>query len=96
LVICQAETLANYQAQVSLNRDIFLSAEQLCKGVESSAQASPLAKVNVGEHAEAYLIYTSGSTGKPKAVSVSQNNLISYVTGLVEQVNLSLLTKHYH
>ncbi len=88
VVICQTDKLAHYQSQVSLSSDVFLTAEQF-NASENLAQASPLADVSLSEHAEAYLIYTSGSTGNPKAVSVSQSNLINYVTGLVEQVTLS-------
>ncbi|WP_281555831.1 non-ribosomal peptide synthetase [Thalassomonas sp. RHCl1] len=38
---------------------------------------------------EAYVIYTSGSTGQPKGVSVSQQNLMYYVHGLMQQLELS-------
>ncbi|MBX8518802.1 AMP-binding protein [Pseudomonas cichorii] len=37
----------------------------------------------------AYVVYTSGSSGKPKGVKVSQSNLIHYVTGCLERLNLS-------
>ncbi|GFM76985.1 hypothetical protein PSCICM_28040 [Pseudomonas cichorii] len=37
----------------------------------------------------AYVVYTSGSSGKPKGVKVSQGNLIHYVTGCLERLNLS-------
>ncbi|WDE12577.1 amino acid adenylation domain-containing protein [Thalassomonas haliotis] len=38
---------------------------------------------------EAYVIYTSGSTGQPKGVSVSQQNLVYYVNGLIKELDLS-------
>ena len=37
----------------------------------------------------AYVIYTSGSTGQPKGVEVSQSNLIHYVTGVLNRLQLS-------
>lgn len=37
----------------------------------------------------AYVIYTSGSTGQPKGVEVSQSNLIHYVTGVLDRLQLS-------
>ena len=37
----------------------------------------------------AYVIYTSGSTGKPKGVQISHRNLVDYVFGLDEYVNIS-------
>ncbi|MBX8513406.1 amino acid adenylation domain-containing protein [Pseudomonas cichorii] len=37
----------------------------------------------------AYVVYTSGSSGKPKGVKVSHGNLIHYVTGCLERLNLS-------
>jgi amino acid adenylation domain-containing protein len=36
----------------------------------------------------AYIIYTSGSTGKPKGVMVEQGNLVDYVEGLINKVQL--------
>ncbi|RMQ50445.1 hypothetical protein ALQ04_02882 [Pseudomonas cichorii] len=37
----------------------------------------------------AYVVYTSGSSGRPKGVKVSQGNLIHYVNGCLERLNLS-------
>ncbi|HYW19648.1 MAG TPA: amino acid adenylation domain-containing protein [Nodularia sp. (in: cyanobacteria)] len=37
----------------------------------------------------AYVIYTSGSTGKPKGVAVEHQQLISYLYGIKERLNLS-------
>ncbi|WP_438464301.1 amino acid adenylation domain-containing protein [Marinomonas sp. PE14-40] len=42
-----------------------------------------------GEKDVAYVIYTSGSTGQPKGVEVSQSNLIHYVTGVLDRLQLS-------
>ncbi|MCP2073257.1 UNVERIFIED_ORG: amino acid adenylation domain-containing protein/non-ribosomal peptide synthase protein (TIGR01720 family) [Pseudomonas lini] len=36
----------------------------------------------------AYVVYTSGSSGRPKGVKVSQGNLIHYVSGCLERLNL--------
>ncbi|MGF7082762.1 amino acid adenylation domain-containing protein [Mucilaginibacter sp. UYCu711] len=37
----------------------------------------------------AYVIYTSGSTGRPKGVMIEHGNLIDYVYGLNERINLA-------
>ena len=37
----------------------------------------------------AYVIYTSGSTGKPKGVQISHRNLVDYVYGLDNEINIS-------
>ncbi|UOE51898.1 non-ribosomal peptide synthase/polyketide synthase [Mucilaginibacter sp. SMC90] len=36
----------------------------------------------------AYVIYTSGSTGKPKGVKITQRNIIDYVYGLHDRINI--------
>ncbi|WP_460135954.1 acyl carrier protein [Pseudomonas sp. S1_E04] len=37
----------------------------------------------------AYVVYTSGSSGRPKGVMVSQGNLIHYVSGCLERLDLT-------
>lgn len=36
----------------------------------------------------AYVIYTSGSTGKPKGVAVEHRQILNYVNGILEKLNL--------
>ncbi|NQZ08603.1 MAG: AMP-binding protein, partial [Algicola sp.] len=47
--------------------------------------------VQAASHAqnEAYVVYTSGSTGKPKAVSITQSNLVHYVSAVMQPLALS-------
>jgi amino acid adenylation domain-containing protein len=40
-----------------------------------------------GEHL-AYVIYTSGSTGRPKGVCIEHRNLLNYVQGVMERLDL--------
>ncbi|WP_434651981.1 amino acid adenylation domain-containing protein [Pseudomonas sp. R3-56] len=54
----------------------------------SLSSESPL-RAAVAADLPAYVVYTSGSTGRPKGVAVSQANLIHYVTGCIERLDLS-------
>jgi non-ribosomal peptide synthetase component F len=38
---------------------------------------------------DAYVVYTSGSTGKPKAVSITQSNLVHYVSAVMQPLALT-------
>jgi amino acid adenylation domain-containing protein len=51
---------------------------------ESAAQVLPVVK----PHHLAYVIYTSGSTGKPKGVCIEHRNIVNYVLGVVERLQL--------
>jgi amino acid adenylation domain-containing protein len=42
----------------------------------------------VEPHHLAYVIYTSGSTGKPKGVCIEHRNIVNYVMGVVERLQL--------
>jgi amino acid adenylation domain-containing protein len=50
----------------------------------------PEAQREVGVRPEnlAYLIYTSGSTGRPKGVCIEHRNIVTYVSGVVERLQL--------
>ncbi|WCN08292.1 non-ribosomal peptide synthetase [Marinomonas mediterranea] len=69
-----------------------LDVSQLVSLVEAEAIGKK-EKELVGVHGPdvdhtAYVIYTSGSTGNPKGVEVSQTNLIHYVTGVMDRLQL--------
>ena len=42
----------------------------------------------VKSHHLAYVIYTSGSTGKPKGVCIEHRNIVNYVLGVIERLQL--------
>ncbi|MBG9687408.1 non-ribosomal peptide synthetase [Bacillus mycoides] len=42
----------------------------------------------------AYIIYTSGSTGKPKGVAVEHGNLLNYLNGIEQCLNLDLVKSY--
>ena len=42
----------------------------------------------VKPHHLAYVIYTSGSTGKPKGVCIEHRNIVNYVLGVIERLQL--------
>ncbi len=42
----------------------------------------------VQPHHLAYVIYTSGSTGRPKGVGIEHRNIVNYVLGVVERLQL--------
>ncbi|MBI6617718.1 AMP-binding protein [Pseudomonas corrugata] len=48
---------------------------------------SPL-RASLSADLPAYVVYTSGSTGRPKGVAVSQGNLVHYVAGCLERLDL--------
>ena len=48
---------------------------------------SPL-RASLAADLPAYVVYTSGSTGRPKGVAVSQGNLVHYVAGCLERLDL--------
>jgi amino acid adenylation domain-containing protein len=43
---------------------------------------------DVSPHHLAYVIYTSGSTGKPKGVCIEHRNIVNYVLGVIERLQL--------
>ena len=46
-------------------------------------------QIKVSPHQLAYVIYTSGSTGKPKGVMIEHRNLVDYVFGLNEKIQIN-------
>lgn len=42
----------------------------------------------------AYVVYTSGSTGQPKGVCVEHRNIVNYVVGITERLNLQPGMRH--
>ncbi|MBW4428171.1 MAG: amino acid adenylation domain-containing protein [Nostoc desertorum CM1-VF14] len=66
----------NFQAQVvCIDADINYSPQN---NIIKSAKQENLA----------YVIYTSGSTGKPKGVAVEHRQIVNYVNGILEKLNL--------
>jgi amino acid adenylation domain-containing protein len=45
-------------------------------------------EAGVQPHHLAYVIYTSGSTGRPKGVCIEHRNIVNYVLGVVERLQL--------
>jgi amino acid adenylation domain-containing protein len=49
---------------------------------------TPLGDAGVGPQSLAYVIYTSGSTGQPKGVCIEHRNIVHYVRGVAERLQL--------
>jgi amino acid adenylation domain-containing protein len=52
-----------------------------------SGAAEPLEQAVRPEHL-AYVVYTSGSTGRPKGVGIEHRNIVNYVRGVAERLEL--------
>ena len=51
-------------------------------------KASPLDAVHFHPRNLAYVIYTSGSTGRPKGVGIEHRNIVNYVLGVAQRLQL--------
>jgi amino acid adenylation domain-containing protein len=58
-----------------------------------SGDAEPLERAVRPEHL-AYVIYTSGSTGRPKGVGIEHRNIVNYVRGVVQRLELEAGMNH--
>ncbi|HLK61112.1 MAG TPA: amino acid adenylation domain-containing protein [Chthonomonadaceae bacterium] len=65
-------------ACVHLNRD--------AEAISQQSEANPQSAVE--PHHLAYVIYTSGSTGRPKGVGIEHHQLLNYVQGVSERLEL--------
>ncbi|MBV6623045.1 MAG: amino acid adenylation domain-containing protein [Rivularia sp. (in: Bacteria)] len=60
--------------------------EQLQNAIAVESQENLHTDINITNLA--YVIYTSGSTGKPKGVAVEHQQLLNYLHGIIERLNL--------
>jgi amino acid adenylation domain-containing protein len=56
--------------------------------IDAASDARP--DVAVGDHHLAYVLFTSGSTGKPKGVAIEHRQLVNYVRGVAQRLDLDL------
>jgi amino acid adenylation domain-containing protein len=54
----------------------------------NGAQAATQSDARVRPEHLAYVIYTSGSTGRPKGVCIEHRNIVNYVSGVVDRLQL--------
>ncbi len=52
--------------------------------------------VNVADHHLAYVLFTSGSTGKPKGVAIEHRQLVNYVRGVAQRLELPAGASYAH
>ncbi|NTS39489.1 amino acid adenylation domain-containing protein [Flavisolibacter sp. BT320] len=79
-----AASLSTFLEKKERQQVLINSEEELPK-----ISSSELPKVVVTPEDLAYVIYTSGSTGKPKGVMVTHGNLLDYLYGLEEKIQVS-------
>ena len=54
----------------------------------TQAKSAPLDRISIEPGHLAYVIYTSGSTGRPKGVCIEHRNIVNYVMGIAERLQL--------
>jgi amino acid adenylation domain-containing protein len=60
--------------------------EQVQDAIATESSENPYTDTSIKNLA--YVIYTSGSTGKPKGVAVEHQQLLNYLYGIIERLNL--------
>ncbi|MEO6228747.1 MAG: amino acid adenylation domain-containing protein, partial [Ferruginibacter sp.] len=82
ILLCNAESKEKLTAQIDVE---VIEID----GIEIQLQPTQNIATNLAPSNAAYVIYTSGSTGKPKGVIIEHRNLVDYVVGLNNKVQVN-------
>ncbi|AFZ01585.1 non-ribosomal peptide synthetase [Calothrix sp. PCC 6303] len=85
----QAQILLTQQdlaTELALEAIQVVCLDQIQDAIASESEQSPHTDITIANLA--YVIYTSGSTGQPKGVAVEHRQLLNYLDGIIERLNL--------